>query len=54
MEEMTATVRQNADNASQANELVVQAREKAERGGKVVGTAVGAMNDINASSNKSI
>ena len=52
MEEMTGTTTQNADNARQANQLAVQAREQAEEGGKVVRSAVGAMNAINASSKK--
>ncbi|MFK8018461.1 MAG: methyl-accepting chemotaxis protein [Pseudomonadales bacterium] len=52
MEEMTSTVRQNADNAVMANELAVSARDKAEKGGAVVGEAVAAMAEINASSKK--
>lgn len=52
MEEMTATVKQNADNARQANQLAVGAREQAEKGGAVVHRAVGAMGEINASSRK--
>src|SRR6202041_1352192 len=40
MEQMTATVRNNADNAAQANQLAAAAREHAERGGRVVGSAV--------------
>jgi methyl-accepting chemotaxis protein len=52
MEEMTATVKQNADNARQANQLAVGAREQAERGGAVVQRAIGAMGEINASSRK--
>jgi methyl-accepting chemotaxis protein len=49
---MTATVKQNADNARQANQLAVGAREQAERGGAVVHRAIGAMGEINASSRK--
>jgi methyl-accepting chemotaxis protein len=52
MEEMTATVKQNADNARQANQLAVGAREQAERGGAVVQRAIGAMGEINSSSRK--
>jgi methyl-accepting chemotaxis protein len=52
MEEMTATVKQNADNARQANQLAAGAREQAERGGTVVHRAIGAMGEINASSRK--
>jgi methyl-accepting chemotaxis protein len=52
MEEMTSTVRNNADNAAQANQLASAAREQAERGGAVVGAAVAAMGEINASSKR--
>jgi methyl-accepting chemotaxis protein len=52
MEEMTATVRQSADNARQANTLAKSARDAAETGGNVVGNAVRAMSEINASSRK--
>jgi methyl-accepting chemotaxis protein len=52
MEEMTATVKQNADNARQANQLSTNARSHAEKGGAVVQRAVGAMEEINASSRK--
>lgn len=50
MEEMTSTVKQNADNARQAKQLAEGARAHAERGGQVVSEAVGAMQEINASS----
>ena len=49
MEEMTQTVRQNADNASQASQLALAARDQAEAGGQVVGKAVQAMSGINES-----
>jgi methyl-accepting chemotaxis protein len=49
MEEMTTTVKQNADNAGQANQLALAAREQAEQGGQVVGKAVQAMSGINDS-----
>ena len=52
MEEMTSTVKQNAENASHANQLARGAREQAERGGEVVTQAVGAMREINESSRK--
>jgi len=52
MEEITSTVKQNADNARQANQLANAARQTAEQGGDVVGKAVKAMSEINASSRK--
>ena len=52
MEEMTATVKQNADNAGQANQLAMAARDQAEKGGAVVGKAVTAMSGINEASKK--
>jgi methyl-accepting chemotaxis protein len=52
MEEMTTTVKQNADNAGQANQLALAAREQAEQGGMVVGKAVQAMSGINESARK--
>jgi len=52
MEEMTSTVKNNADNAAQANQLAAAAREQAERGGSVVSAAVTAMGEINASSKR--
>ena len=52
MEEMTSTVKNNADNAAQANQLAAAARAQAERGGSVVGAAVAAMGAINASSKR--
>jgi methyl-accepting chemotaxis protein len=52
MEDMTFTVRQNADNARQANQLATGAREQAEKGGAVVSNAVSAMGEITASSKK--
>src|SRR5450631_432650 len=47
MEQMTSMVKSNADNAAQANQLAAAAREQAERGGKVVSSAVAAMQEIN-------
>ncbi len=52
MEQMTSAVRNNADNAAQANQLASAARDQAERGGTVVGAAVVAMSEINVSSRK--
>jgi methyl-accepting chemotaxis protein len=52
LEQITATVRQNADNAKQANQVATGSRDSAEKGGAVVGSAVTAMAEINASSNK--
>jgi methyl-accepting chemotaxis protein len=52
MEQMTATVKNNAESAWQANRLAAAARDQAERGGKVVGSAVVAMGQINDASKK--
>lgn len=52
MEELTSTVKNNADNAQQANLLANNAKELAEKGGNVVKAAVSAMQEINESSNK--
>jgi methyl-accepting chemotaxis protein len=52
MEEMTSTVKQTADNAGQANQLALAARQQAEKGGAVVSNAVTAMGAINAASKK--
>ncbi|MEM1024564.1 MAG: methyl-accepting chemotaxis protein [Myxococcota bacterium] len=50
--ELTGTVKQNATNAGEATQLAVHARSAAEDGGKVVGSAVGAMQEINKSSKR--
>ncbi len=52
MEELTSTVKQNADNARQANQLSASARGQAEEGGKAVESAIFAMKEINNSSKK--
>ncbi len=52
MEELTSTVKQNADNAEQANQLAIGARQTADHGGSIVKQAVAAMEEINTSSNK--
>ena len=52
MEELTSTVKQNADNARQANQLVVSASSHAVKGGVVVGQVVQTMGAITESSRK--
>ncbi|HUH88895.1 MAG TPA: methyl-accepting chemotaxis protein [Pusillimonas sp.] len=52
MEELSSTVKQNADNARQANQLAVTASEVAQRGGAAVGEVVSTMQGISASSRK--
>ncbi|HWW71116.1 MAG TPA: methyl-accepting chemotaxis protein, partial [Duganella sp.] len=52
MEELTSTVNQNADNAVQANQLVMSASAVAEKGGKVVSQVVKTMDTINASATR--
>jgi len=52
MEELTSTVRNNADNAQQANQLAASARQTAQVGGEVVDRAATAMGAINDSSRK--
>jgi methyl-accepting chemotaxis protein-1 (serine sensor receptor) len=52
MEEMTVTVKQNADNARKANQLANAAREQAVKGGGIVTNTVAAMNAIEGSSKK--
>jgi methyl-accepting chemotaxis protein len=54
MEELTSTVKQNADNARQANQLALSASEVALKGGAVVSEVVVTMGLINASSRKII
>ena len=49
---MTSTVKQNADNAKQANQLAIAARDIADKGGSVTVRAVEAMGEINKSSKK--
>ncbi len=50
MEQLTGTVKQNADNARQANGLAAGASEVAKRGGEAVGNVVHAMTAISESS----
>src|SRR5471032_2673376 len=52
MEELTSTVKQNADSARQANQLANKASEVAQRGGSVVAHVVDTMGSINASARK--
>jgi methyl-accepting chemotaxis protein len=52
MEQMTATVKHNADNAAQANELAMSVREQAQNGSKVLNDAVAAMREIESSSKR--
>jgi methyl-accepting chemotaxis protein len=52
MEEMTSTVKQNAENALLANKLAANASTVATKGGAVVAQVVGTMGSINQSSNK--
>ena len=52
MEEMTATVRRNADSAALADQLARSASELAMRGGDVVGNVVSTMGGIHSSSRK--
>ncbi|MDR9834454.1 methyl-accepting chemotaxis protein [Herbaspirillum huttiense] len=52
MDTLTATVKQNADNARQAGQLANNASEIARRGGEVVGQVVQTMEGITESSRK--
>ena len=52
MEELTSTVKQNADNAHQANQLAASASEVAIMGGAVVSQVVNTMGSINESARK--
>ena len=52
MEELTATVKQNAASAQQANQMASAASQVAVRGGAAVSKVVQTMSDINASSRK--
>ncbi|NMM38542.1 MAG: HAMP domain-containing protein [Glaciimonas sp.] len=49
---LTSTVRENADNAHQANQLAASASEVAAKGGAVVAQVIGTMASINESSRK--
>jgi methyl-accepting chemotaxis protein len=52
MEELTSTVKQNAENAKQANQLAMGASDVAVRGGTVVKQVVETMSSISDSSKK--
>jgi methyl-accepting chemotaxis protein len=52
MEQMTATLKQNAETARTATELANSARSVATKGGEVVGQVVSTMEDITASSKR--
>ena len=52
IEQLTGTVRNNADNARQANRMVDDAAGEARRGGEVVERVIGTMNSIKDSSSK--
>ena len=52
MEQLGAAVKQNADNARQANQLALGASTVAVKGGEVVGQVVDTMKGINESSKK--
>ena len=52
MEQLTSTVKQNADHAREANLLAATASDVARKGGAVVAQVVDTMGSINASANK--
>ena len=52
LEQLTTTVRENADNAKTAHALVTQAAQAAERGGREVGEVVRSMTAIRESSRR--
>ncbi|NNG25435.1 methyl-accepting chemotaxis protein [Telluria aromaticivorans] len=52
MDELTVTVRQNADNARQANQLAMSASTVAQKGGSTVAQVIERMDAINQSSRK--
>ncbi len=52
MDELMSTVRNNADNANEANRVTTSAKHQATEGGEVVAQAVSAMEEINQSSAK--
>ena len=52
MEEISSTIKTNADATKQATETSREASNRAERGGSVVGEAVGAMDRIESSSSE--
>ena len=52
MEELTSVVRNTADNAHEANQLAMNARQMAAQGGDIAESMVGAMQEIQLSSEK--
>jgi methyl-accepting chemotaxis protein len=52
MEQLASTVKNNAENTQQANQVVNSTSQLAQKGGDVVKSAIGAMQEINDSSNK--
>jgi methyl-accepting chemotaxis protein len=52
MDQLTSTVKQNADNARQANQLALNASTVAQKGGTMVSQVIDTMNSINHSSRK--
>jgi len=52
MEELTVTVKQNAEHALQANQLAISTSDIAKRGGQVVGQVVATMAEISESATK--
>ncbi|TAN66768.1 MAG: PAS domain S-box protein [Methylobacter sp.] len=52
MQELTSTVQANAENAKQANQLVIDASKIAGRGGVIVGQVVTTMDELNEASHK--
>ena len=52
MEELTSTVKQNGENARQANQMAQSASSVASKGGQVVAEVITTMDSINASSKK--
>lgn len=52
MEELSSTVKQNAHNAHEANQIAIAASDSASQGGNVVSAAIARMKDINNSSKR--
>jgi methyl-accepting chemotaxis protein len=52
MDQLSSTVKQNADNAKQANQLAIAASDVAVKGGNAVGDVVSTMSAINTSAKK--
>jgi methyl-accepting chemotaxis protein len=52
MDQLTSTVKQNADNARQANQVAMNASTVAQKGGSMVAQVIATMDSINQSSRK--